>query len=279
VNELELIRDFRVSVPSPTGAARAAALERLTSSWEPRRWRLIGRRRLVLAVALLTAALATGTALGLGDRIVDLVRGKPAPPKIKEGPLSTWDGSLPANMPESEREIWRGYQIVGEWRGVLAVRTSAGLLTLWKAPARNGTVCFDYMFTNDDATRWIAPAEGGCDHPGWHSGDPWPNDRFGREARKRFPRGRPTLAAQIDVRPVSVGKEIKWLRGRAALGIAQVEVRFENGTKRRFGVYDTFFAAEVPPGRFVVRLVPLDARGRTIACNYARLCSWLEEPR
>lgn len=277
MNELELIRDFRVSVPSPTAAARAAALERLSSSWDPRRWGLIGRRRLVLAVALLIAALATGTALGLGDRIVDLVRGKPAPPRIKAGPLSTWDGSLPANMPESEKELWRGYQIVGEWRGVLAVRTSAGLLTLWKAPARNGTVCFDYMFTNDDATRWIASAEGGCDHPGWHSGDPWPNDRLSREVRKLLPRGRPTLAAQIDFRPVTVRKGIKWLRGRAALEIAQVEIRFRNGTKRRIGVYDTFFAAEVPRESVVRRLVPLDKRGRAVPCNYTVLCSWPEE--
>jgi hypothetical protein len=233
---------------------------------------------LLLGVALLIAALATGTAVGVGDRIVDLVRGKPAPTRIKEGPLSTWDRPLPKNMPESERAIWRGYEIVGEWRGVLAVRTSAGLLALWKAPARNGTVCFDYMFTNDDATRWVAPAEGGCDHPGWHSGDPWPNDRFGREVRKRFPRGRPTLAAQIDLRPVTPRKEITWLRGRAALGIAQVEIRFRSGTRRRIGVYDTFFAAEIPSGTFVRRLTPLDARGRAVPCNYTRLCSWPEGP-
>lgn len=277
MNELELIRDFRVAVPPPTADVRAAALERLNSRWEPRAWRPVGRRRVILAMALLIAALASGTALGLDDRIMDLVRGKPAPTRIKEGPLSTWDGSLPANMPESEKAIWRGYQIVGEWRGVLAVRTSGGLLTLWKAPARNGTVCFDYMFTNDDATRWVASAEGGCDHPGWHSGDSWPNDRLSREVRKLLPRGRPTLAAQIDFRPVTVRKEIKWLRGRAALGIAQVEIHFRNGTRRRIGVYDTFFAAEVPRESVVRRLVPLDARGRAIRCNYTRLCSWPEE--
>lgn len=279
MNELELIRDFRVAVPSPTAEARAAALERLTSRWEASRWRLVGRRRVVLAVALLIAALATGTALGLDDRIMDLVRGKPAPTRIKEGSLSTWNRPLPANMPESAREMWRGYQVVGEWRGVLAVRTSAGLLALWKAPARNGTVCFEYMFTNDDATRWVAPAQGGCDHPGWHSGDPWPNDRSGREVRKHFPRGRPTLAAEIDIRQVLGQKEIKWLRGRAALGIAQVEIRFRNGTKRRISVYDGFFTAEVPRASVVRRLVPLDVRGRAVPCNYKRLCSWPEAAR
>jgi hypothetical protein len=279
VNELELIRDFRTSAPSPTAAARAAALERLTSCWEARRGRLAGRRRLLLGVALLIAALATGTAVGVGDRIVDLVRGKPAPTRIKEGPLSTWGPRpFPKNMPEEAKARAFGYQVTGEWRGVLAVHTSAGLLTLWKAPARNGSVCWDYMFTNDDATRWIAPAEGGCDHPGWRSGDPWPDDRFGREVRKRLPRGRPTLAAQIDVRPVTPRKEITWLRGRAALGIAQVEIRFRKGTRRRIGVYDTFFAAEIPPGSFVRRLVPLDARGRAVPCNYPRLCSWPQGP-
>jgi hypothetical protein len=279
VNELELIRDFRAAASSPSAAARAAAVDRLTSSWEARRWRLVGRRRLLLGVALLIAALATGTAVGVGDRIVDLVRGKPAPTRIKEGPLSTWGPRpFPKNMPEEAKARASGFQVTGEWRGVLAVHTSAGLLTLWKAPARNGSVCWDYMFTNDDATRWIGPAEGGCDHPGWRSGDPWPDDRFGREVRKRLPRGRPTLAAQIDVRPVTPGKEITWLRGRAALGIAQVEIRFRNGTRRRIGVYDTFFAAEIPRESVVRRLVPLNPRGRAVPCNYTRLCSWPEGP-
>jgi hypothetical protein len=281
VNELELIREFRAAAPSPSAAARAAALERLTSRWEAGRWRLVGRRRLLLGVALLIAVLATGTAVALGDRVMDLVRGKPAPTSIREGPLGTFGPrGFPENMPEEARARARGYEVIGEWRGVLGVRTSAGPLTLWKAPARNGSVCWLYLWTNDDVTRWVAPAEGGCDHPGWRSGAPWPNDRNGRLLKRHLPKGRPTLAMQISPEPVpTVREDIKFLRGRAALGVAQVEIRFRNGTRRRIGVYDTFFAAELPRVSVVRRLVPLDARGRAVACNYTRFCSWPEEPR
>jgi hypothetical protein len=274
MNELDLIGDFRSAIPHSDPAARAAARARLDAriggraSW----WR---RRTVVLAAAALLAVVAVGTAVAFGDDLVDLVRGKPAP--------STFQGPHPApfadfsaeqvdgmkNIPEKAREQFLQFTVPSDaWRGVFAFRTSYGPVALYTGTARNGSLCWTYVFISEDATRPIKGhnfTSSGCGPKSWHMGD--------RGARPPHPRLGAVYAELNSWVPgderasdPGLGKHVpRIFFGKAALGVDHVEVRLRDGSSRRLKVWDTLFAGELPWGVVPVEARAYDRDGRLLA--------------
>ena len=140
MDELTLIREFRSQVPSAPAERRRSAREALVAHSE-RTGRLdVLRRRPVLtaAVLVLLAGLVTGSALGLGERLLDLIRGKPAPPSVQREFVRML-GNRGAVIPYFDFPK----VIKSRIHGVLVFRTSAGPVALWAGPTRGGDkVCF-----------------------------------------------------------------------------------------------------------------------------------------
>jgi hypothetical protein len=88
MDELKLIRDFRAGMPGPSEEARRQAREVLAARFEHRKGAFVfarfGRRQLLVAAAvLLLAGLLAGSALAFGDRLLDFIRGEPAPKSVQ----------------------------------------------------------------------------------------------------------------------------------------------------------------------------------------------------
>jgi hypothetical protein len=276
MDEIQLLRDFRAELPTPSPDARRSArlaLVARTGESRARRWFRGRRRAVVIAVAALAAVVAVGAALGLGDRVLDLVRGKPASPSAQRIFAKMFDTTT---LPEPYKTRVAGYQPEGEWRGILGLTTSIGPLGLWAAPTHNGGICFTYAWLDKEITHPVFPAAGGdCEAASWHQGDPWPQHDPLDPARieaKIWPAGRPAVRAQINpygyglpMTPGDTRATTAIVQGRAAAEVARVEIVFRDGGARRVPVYDTFFATEVPRGRVVQELVPLGARGQVLA--------------
>ena len=115
------------------------------------------RRRVALvALAAAAAALLVAPAFGLGGRVLDLIRGDPAPTEVQT--------SFAAGNESRERlfefaaaaghELHDRFSpvIAGEARGVAAVETPDGPIYLWVAPTEDGRQCWLIQAGEDPAT-------------------------------------------------------------------------------------------------------------------------------
>lgn len=100
-----------------------------------RRWPKIALAMALIVLAGAVANVAFG--LGLGDRLHDLVAGKPAPPPIEERlrdeALAERLVPLFAGKPVAE---------VDKAHGVMAIGSSEGPVALWTVPTRDGPICY-----------------------------------------------------------------------------------------------------------------------------------------
>jgi len=199
------------------------------------------RRPLLVALAILLAGLAAGTALGLGDRILDLFSGKPAPHGVKK---------QFGRLFEDEPSIIPAFGfapgvIISKLHGVLAIRTSAEPIVLWAAPTRSGTVCFHFQFVDPKTGRGFSGGIiGGC--------GPFV-----------FPRGAPALA-NIDSGTSPSGARVPFVWGVAKKGVARVELRLSGNVVKRTRVFEQFFAVPLPSAAILDEVVALNARGAEI---------------
>ncbi len=115
------------------------------------------RRRVALvALAAAAAALLVAPAFGLGGRVLDLIRGDPAPTEVQT--------SFAAGNESRERlfefaaaaghELHDRFSpvIAGEARGVAAIETPDGPIYLWVAPTEDGRQCWLIQAGEDSAT-------------------------------------------------------------------------------------------------------------------------------
>src|SRR4029078_4049398 len=87
MDEIKLIKGFRSELPGASGESRQRARERLEGRFERRRFLgldPLSRRAAVCVAAALLAGLLAGSALAFGGRLVDSIRGKPAPKDVRE---------------------------------------------------------------------------------------------------------------------------------------------------------------------------------------------------
>lgn len=262
MNELELLQDFRAGVPAPTAeatsAARAAVARRLAQPRAP--W---WRRRLVVAIAFALLVLGgAGTALGLGDALVDLIRGKPAPSTFEKLMEITFGDRLPTWM--------RGYELAGDWRGVTASQTPIGPAAIYAAPTRNGGVCWQGVVVNDDVTVLQQLLTGACGPTTW-------------TPTASMPRVYAALERRQDCGPFlggskGTGQELTILLGRAAPPVETILVRMR-GRSVRIRVHETFFIQYISPAVSSAQLIGLDAEGGrvdarpyTVANSFDSMC-------
>jgi hypothetical protein len=245
MDELTLIRDFRSEVPAPSAdsvrTARAALAARMSRApW----W----RRRLVVAIAVaLVAAVGAGAALGLGDRLVDLIRGKPAPETFQQiMDISHGRVTFPG----------REYVIAGEWRGITATPTPLGPAGIWAAPTKDGELCWHAIVVDPEVTVLHTVLVGGCGPRNW---TPSPSMPLLQAGVQRFEDCGPFLG-----NGKGTGRHYTILVGRAAEPVRRVLVRLVGRQPLRVPVHETFLIALIPEGVQVGRIVAQDARGRRV---------------
>jgi hypothetical protein len=151
-------------------ATRFAAIcdETDDSDWnDVLRRRAPRRRPSTRALVAVAVAIAVGipTALAFGA-VRDFFFGTPAPPLIKSA--FAGDNAMRALMKKYARahdsQIALPPVVNGaKARGVMAVSTSDGPLTLWAAPATGGKQCWFVDFENDLIGHRRATGGGGCD--------------------------------------------------------------------------------------------------------------------
>jgi hypothetical protein len=237
MDELTLIRDFRSEVPAPSAdsvrTARAALAARMSRApW----W----RRRLVVAIAIaLVAAVGAGAALGLGDRLVDLIRGKPAPDQFQRMMA----------ISHSRTVFGRG-PVTGPWRGVTATQTPIGPAGIWVAPEESGGICWHAVIVDPEVTVVRGHVIGAC-------GASQPRGLLeggvqGYEDTGRFT-GKPT------------GRSFKLLVGRVGRGATSVDAYLcGRRTPLRVPVRETFMLHALSAEAEVRRLVAFDENGRRL---------------
>lgn len=257
MDELTLIREFRSQVPSAPAERRRSAREALVAHSE-RTGRLdVLRRRPVLtaAVLVLLAGLVTGSALGLGERLLDLIRGKPAPPSVQREFVRML-GNRGAVIPYFDFPK----VIKSRIHGVLVFRTSAGPVALWAGPTRGGDkVCFILRKLRPRNFGERVPLLAACGAPGPPAGK--------------------SAVASWDSSSSESGGSMAFVYGVAARGVASVEIRLGRGVSRRARVYEHFFAVGVPPEHSnVEEVVAFDARGHTVGRNRVDLAPQVAPP-
>ena len=263
MDELQLIRDFGAGTPGPTDASRRAARAALGARFErarPASWR---RRGLLLVAAAIVLFVGAGAALALGDRIFDLVRGKPAPPAFSEVMARFHDQQ---GLPPEYRRRVEGFAIAGEWRGVLGMQTAVGPFAVWAAPTRNGGLCWQAVITDEAVTKIVLPVDGGCGPVDYRAGEHWSG--FGPDTVPGPPEGQPLLWSNMRLHGIPQRTQrTQILFGRAAREVARIVVSLESGgTQNQIAAraHDSFVAAEAPPQAVPRSVRALDADGRPL---------------
>jgi hypothetical protein len=121
-----------------------------------RRARRPWRRAALIAVAAVTAVLLVAPAFGIGDRVLDLIQGPPAPPAVQTqfSLSSAFREQMFAHARDAGIEIHDRFSpvIASETRGVTAIETADGPIYLWAAPTEDGRQCWLEQTGEDPAT-------------------------------------------------------------------------------------------------------------------------------
>jgi hypothetical protein len=239
MDELQLIRDFRAAVPAASEETRSQARDLLVRRFERQAgafaFARIERRQLLVAIALaLLAGLLAGSALALGGRLLDFIRGEPAPKPVQ---------SEFAHLDPQSVNPYFDYPTVikGRIHGVLAFDTAEGPVALWAGPTRSGGACYVFRKLRPKTLVDQVPLAAGC-------------------VGRRVPSGL-RLAATLVAPPV--GKPaFAW--GYTTKNVAAVDVHLAGGVVKRTRVYERFFAVGAPATKSLVSAVGLAADGHEV---------------
>jgi hypothetical protein len=242
MSDLDLLESFRADVAPAREGTRAAARARLLAaiaSDGPRARPVLGRPRprLVFAVLAVLVGLLALPSLGLGSRLVDLVRPDAhKPPTVRQelGGLGRFHAP------------WSSPVNVAKVRRLLAVSGERGRTVLWAAPTRKGGACYVVRSARDNV--------GGCFGQAVYTHDLIPSLSGALGGRR---------SASI------VGARWATLVGHAGGGASRVELRYADGTRSVLPFDDGWFLFAVAPlhrtaGHQPVALVSLDTHGNVL---------------
>jgi hypothetical protein len=182
-----------------------------------RRARIRRRAGLALAVLLFGGLLLAAT---VGARIYNAFFGHPAPLRLQRA-LVTFTRQNRVLPPEMRAP---GF-VISKTRGLLQVRTPAGLVDLWEVPVRTGGTC---TFAQADARaprKLRAPAPGPCSIRGMAQS--------------------PVLWSAVNVRVG--GSPVRMLEGHVAPGIDRLELRLPD-SRTSLALAHGYFLAPIPVG-------------------------------
>jgi hypothetical protein len=194
------------------------------------------RPKIALATALVVLAGVVANVafgLGLGDRLHDLVAGKPAPPPIEERlrDEALAERIFPLFSDQSAVEAEKAH-------GVMAIATTRGPVALWTVPVTNGPICYFVEF--------VQLSE--------RAGEPQGDSRC-------TPMPSPT-APIVWARTTQGGLRI--VSGYLAGNVDSLWLRSPEGAMDPVATAERFFLAELPGGLEGYALVARDARGAEI---------------
>jgi hypothetical protein len=241
MDELQLIRDFRASVPPAAEATRRQARDLLAERVEGRKSAfglpgLLGRRQVLVWVVLaLLAALLAGSALAFGGRLLDYFRGQPAPPPVRREF---------ANLDPHSVIPYFDFPTVmkGRIHGVLAFDTAAGRVALWAGPTRSGGACYVFRKLRPKTISDRLPLAAGC-------------------MGSRVPQGLALVAA---LQAQSFPGKLAFAWGYTAKNVRTVEVHLADGEVKRTPVYERFFAVGAPATTSLVYAIASDKGGHKL---------------
>lgn len=121
-----------------------------------RRARRPRRRVALVAVAAVAAALLVTPAFGIGGRVLDLIKGEPAPPAVQrsftEGDSFREQAYAHAAAAGIEMHDRFSHVVPGAARQVTALDTADGPIYLWTTPTEDGRQCWLIQAGGDPAT-------------------------------------------------------------------------------------------------------------------------------
>lgn len=208
-------------------------MERATAAVPLRR-----NRRLwyALAATAVLLGLLVSPAFGLGEQLVDLFMGSPAPKPVKRE-LSFGTNVANSKVDELMRQQANSVVLTAQARGLFEVSTPAGVLRIWGAPTSDGGFC-TYM-------RFVGAANGSlrCDTPNRNAG---PLFGGADELKRR-------------------GKTIVFVSGQAREEIASVELRLADGSTHPVRMVRPYFFRLLQPGEEPEALVGRNSSGSVAA--------------
>jgi hypothetical protein len=200
------------------------------------------RRRWRLAIALallLVGGVAANTAFGLdlGDKLHDLVAGKPAPPPV-EARLrdeATAERIVPlfAGTPNIDAD---------KAHGVIGLETNAGLVALWTVPTNDGPICYFVEHVRLSERAGAPRGESRCTP-------------------------RPSVSAPLvwsRTRQAVDGEELTLVAGYVADNVGSVSLRSPEGSTIPVRMAERFFLAELPAPATGYTLIAHGRRGEEI---------------
>ncbi len=236
MDELEYVRRFRAAVPAgERDRVRTALLDAIEAEVPASRRRRL-RLGLVLAVVAITGV-AVGSALGVGDRLVELIAGKPAPPpiaaRLTDEALAERITPLFADVSNVRTE---------DAHGVVAIETQGGPVALWTVPTRDGPICYLVEFVRLSEREGRPHGDSRCmPHPSPNAPIVWTSTN-----------------EQVD------GQALHILAGPVDAVVASVWLRSPDGDLRRVAQAEGFFLLALPDLSEGDRLIVRDAAGRDL---------------
>jgi hypothetical protein len=236
MDELDYVRTFRTAVPAgERDRARTALLDAIAAEAPGLRQRRL-RLGLLLAVVAITGV-AVGSALGVGDRLVELIAGKPAPPpiaaRLRDEVLAKRIMPLFADVPNVSTK---------GAHGVVAIETRGGPVALWTVPTRDGPICYLVEFVRLSEREGSPHGDSRCmPHPSPDAPIVWTSTN-----------------EQVD------GQELHVLAGPVDPVVASVWLRSPDGGLRRVAQAEDFFLLALPDLDEGDRLIVRDAAGRDL---------------
>lgn len=240
MDEISTVKLFRSEIPERDAVAREAvrgSLEAAMRATGRRRrplWR--SRRLLVVGAAALVGVVAATSAFGWTSRLVDLIAGEPAPPRVKRAFAVQNEARARQVMPIFRRS-GASNPIVEQTHGVIGIDSSVGEVIIWAAPTRGGGVC------------WVLDIEP------LRRPDGLPNGGAGCNPHPQSPR----VPLEYGLRGTRVGDRfLELIDGRVRADVASVELRYADGATETLPVFERFFLHEPRPDSEPILLIARD---------------------
>ena len=197
------------------------------------------RRVWVLAAAVLAAVAIVSSAFGWTSRLLDLVAGQPAPPRVKRA-FALEKEARKRVLPIFRQEA--SGVVVAQAHGVIGLDSSVGPVILWAAPTRTGGVCWVVEIKRLDALAGRPTASANCS-----SRPPTADDPFDYSLSK-------TLVGD---------RYLELVMGRVLPEVSTVEVR-DADESETLTIVEGFYLHELGTGSDPITLIALDRGGTEI---------------
>ena len=247
MDEIAAVKLFRDEVPARDDDAREAVRRRIETALahtnprlRSRAWR--SRRLWVLVGAALLGAAIVSSALGWTGRLIDVIAGEPAPPRVKRA-FAVQNEARARQLMPIFRSAASGNTVVERTHGVIGINSSAGSVVIWAAPTKGGGVCWLLDIERLRQPNGLPNGGAGC--------IPGPEE--------------PSVPLTFGLRRTRVADDyLTLIEGRAGADVASIELQYADGEHETLPIFERFFLHEPRAGSRPTLLVARDRSGAEI---------------